>query len=93
MPKLEDRHGDEDEDEVLEQPPPPNPLFYPSPSVCKRPQGKTERSAARQPLPPSLPKSLNRAVGQTNQLSTPQQGSLHLAVGHAPAFLVPNWEK
>ena len=50
-------------------PPPTNPLFYPFPSGCKRPSGKTQRFAARQPLPPSLPKSLNRGVvvGRTNQ--------------------------
>ena len=32
VPEGEDRDGDE----VLEQPP-PNPVFYPSPSGCKRP--------------------------------------------------------
>ena len=48
------------------QAPPPNPLFYPFPSGCKRPSGKTQRSAARQPLSPGVRKSLNRAVGQTN---------------------------
>ena len=65
----EDGEGDEDEewDEVHVQPPPPQPLFYPFPSGCKRPSEKTQRSAARQPLPPGLPKSLNRAVGHTSQ--------------------------
>ena len=54
----------------------------PFPSGCKRPSGMTQRSAARQPLPLGLPKSLNRAVGQTNQffltparVTTPGAGS------------------
>ena len=60
---------DGDGDEVLEQPPPPNPLFCPSPSGCKSPSGNTRRSAARQPLPHGLPKSSKRAVGHTDQFS------------------------
>ena len=61
-----DEDGDGDGDEVQVQPP-PHPLFYPFPSSCKRPPGKTQRSAARQLLPLSLPKFLKRAPGQTNQ--------------------------
>ena len=74
----EDREGDE----VQVQPPPPNPLLYPLPSGCKRPSRKTQRSAARQLLLPGLPKSLNRALGHTNQffltparVTTPCAGS------------------
>ena len=65
VPEGEDADGDQDGDDILEQPnPSPNPLFYPSPSGCKRPSGKIQRSAARQPPPPNgLPKFLNRAVG------------------------------
>ena len=59
-----DGEGDEDGEgaEVQVQPPHPNPVFYPLPSGCKR---LWERLAA--PLPLGLPKSLNRALGQTNK--------------------------
>ena len=64
MPEGGDEDGEGDEVQVHT---PANPLFYPFPSGCKRPSGKTQRCAARQPLPCDLPKSLNRAVGQTKQ--------------------------
>ena len=72
MPEDGDGKGEGDEDgegdEVRVQPPPhTHTLFYLFPSCCKRPSGKPQRSATRQPLPRGLPKSLTRAVGQTNQ--------------------------
>ena len=64
----DDGEGDEDgEEDEVQVKPLPNHLFYPFLFGYKRPSEKTQRSAARQPLPLGLPKSLNRAVGQTNQ--------------------------
>ena len=74
VPEGQDGDGDEDGDEVLEQSHPPKPLFYPLPSGCKRPSGKGQPSAARQPLPLGLPKLLNRAVGQTTKVFLTQHG-------------------
>ena len=54
-----DGDGDEDGDEVQEQ--------APVPSGRKTPSGKNQWSAARQPVPPGLRKSLNKVVGQTKQ--------------------------
>ena len=67
VPEGGDGEGDEDGDEVLEHAPSPphNPLLYPSPSGSKRPMGKIQGCAIRQPLPPGLPRSLNSAVRQT----------------------------
>ena len=77
VPHSGDWDGDGDEDgkgdEVQVEPPPLEPLLHPFLSGCKRPSGKTQRSAAKQPLPPGLPESLNRAVGQTNRFfATPR---------------------
>ena len=61
-----DGEGGEDGkgDEVQVQPaPPPTTCFTPSRVAAKGP-----RERLKQPLPPGLPNSLNRAVGQTNQL-------------------------
>ena len=52
VPEGKDRDGDEDGDAVLQQPPPPNPMFDPSPSGYKKALGKDSsvcRKAAAAP--------------------------------------------
>ena len=82
-----DGEGDEDVegDEVQVH---PNPLYYHFPRGCKRPSGKTQRSTARQPLPPGLPKCWRRAVGQTNQFVLTQARLISPCAGSNTDFSV-----